>query len=158
MTTADLVCTDAGIVGPILHRDGRVRHGTDALAQTARRSGPSMPDTPQGSEHVGAGHLSSGPLLAGDERRDRSGRRRGPVPTPPPAGVAAGKPNPVANRGRVAPGGPAARRAQLRAQMERSRQRPLLKVLDGPWYSDVNASLQSTAIGRSVPGSHWAYP
>ena len=59
---------------------------------------------------------------------------------------------------RVAPGGPAARRAQQRALTERSRHRRWLKVLVGTWYSDVNGSHLTSAIGRSVPGCPWAYP
>ena len=52
---------------------------------------------------------------------------------------------------RVAPGGPARRRAQQRGLSERSRHHRLLDVLDGAWNGDVTGSqlLQCQTFGRN---------
>ena len=59
---------------------------------------------------------------------------------------------------RVAPGGPARRRAQQRGLTERSRHRQWLKVLLGAWNGDVTGSHLSSAKGWNVPECRWTNP
>ena len=61
-------------------------------------------------------------------------------------------------RRRVAPGGPAGRKAQQRGTLERSRHRRRHDVLVGAWNGDVTGSHVSKARGWSVPERRWAYP
>ena len=78
----------ARIVATVLHGDGPLHHGADALADTPRRLRLPVPDGPERLEHVGAGEVAH--RHPADVREHVSGQARLPlmaVPRAAPAGL-----------------------------------------------------------------------